>query len=274
MVAAEHMDELHGTPVFWRHAPVPGGSSAVPALYLHGVPTSSDDWEPFLAEHGGVAPDLPGFGRSGKPGHFSYSIAGYADWLEAFLPHAGVEGQLDLVVHDWGAVGLVFAQRHPERIRRLVILDAVPLLEGYRWHWVARVWRRRVLGELAMGAASKWALGRLSQDASGDGEPLPEAMLERMWSQFDHGTQRAILRLYRSAPEEELARAGAGLCDLAGPALVAWGARDPYIDPAFAERYGARLPQATVEVLPDAGHWPWLDRPELVARVGAFLRAP
>lgn len=261
-------------PVFWRRAHPPEGSSTAPTLYLHGVPTSSDDWEPFLAEHGGLAPDLPGFGRSGKPGHFPYSIAGYADWLETFLPHVGLEGPLDLVVHDWGAVGLAFAQRHPERIRRLVLLDAVPLLAGYRWHWVARVWRRRVLGELAMGAASKWALGRLSREASGDGEPLPAAMLERVWSQFDQGTQRAILRLYRSAPEEELARAGKGLCALDGPALVAWGARDAYIGPAFAERYGACLPQATVEVLADAGHWPWLDRPELVERVGAFLRAP
>lgn len=274
VAASEHLDELDGLPVFWRHADAPGGASVVPALYLHGVPTSSDDWEPFLAAHGGLAPDLPGFGRSGKPAHFSYGIEGYADWLEAFLSHAGVEGELDLVVHDWGAVGLAFAQRHPERIRRLVILNAVPFLEGYRWHWIARVWRRRVVGELAMGAMSSWALGRLSRAARPDGEPLPAAMLERVWSQFDYGTQRAILRLYRGAPEEHLARAGERLCDLGGPALVAWGARDPYIDPVFAERYGARLPQATVELLPDAGHWPWLDRPDLVERVGAFLRAP
>jgi pimeloyl-ACP methyl ester carboxylesterase len=58
-----------------------------------------------------------------------------------------------LVLHDWGAVGLAFAQRAPERIERLVAIDAVPLLPGYRWHPIARVWRTPVAGEVAMGLA-------------------------------------------------------------------------------------------------------------------------
>src|ERR1035441_9905736 len=42
-------------------------STAVP-LSLHGVPSNSDEWVEFLKLTGGLAPDLPGFGRSGKPG--------------------------------------------------------------------------------------------------------------------------------------------------------------------------------------------------------------
>jgi pimeloyl-ACP methyl ester carboxylesterase len=257
----EHRDELDGLPVFWREGESGGGRPT--ALYLHGVPTSSDDWVPFLEAHGGVAPDLPGFGRTGKPGHFSYDIEGYADWLERFLAHAGVD-ELDLIVHDWGVVGLALLQRNPERVRRLVIVNAVPLLEGYRWHWIARVWRRPVIGELAMGFSSRWALQRLSD--------LPPDAARAAWEHFDQGTQRAILRLYRSAPGQVLERAGERLGDFRGPTLVAWGSRDRFIDSAFADRYGERLPQATVEHLGGAGHWPWLDQPDLVDRVGAFLR--
>lgn len=249
-------------PLFWRAAPAREGRP--PAVYLHGVPTSSDDWLPFLEAHGGIAPDLPGFGRSGKPGHFHYAIDGYADWLERFLAHTGTT-ELDLVVHDWGVVGLAFAQRHPERIRRVVILNAVPLTAEYRWHAVARMWRRRVVGELAMGFSSRWALRRLSG--------LPPEAARAAWKHFDHGTQRAILRLYRSADPEALQRAGAHLDRVMSPALVAWGGRDRVIDSAFADRYGEWLPQTTVEHFADAGHWPWLDRPDLVERVGAFLRA-
>ncbi|MGI8579208.1 MAG: alpha/beta fold hydrolase [Solirubrobacteraceae bacterium] len=259
MAGLEHMDELDGMPVFWREAP----GSGTPAVYLHGVPTSSDDWVPFLDAHGGVAPDLPGFGRTGKPGHFPYNIEGYADWLARFLEHAGV-GELDLVVHDWGAVGLVFAQRHPKRVRRLVILNAVPLLPGYRWHRMARIWRTKVLGELAMGFASRRAFQKLTG--------LPPDAARTAYSHFDVGTQRAILRLYRSASPEALERAGENLGGIHNPALVAWGERDPFIGSAFADRYGARLPQATVEHIAGAGHWPWLDQPELVERVVAFLR--
>ena len=52
---------------------------------------------------GGLAPDLPGFGRSGKRGDGRYTLDGYADWLERFLEHAGID-RVRLVVHDWGAV--------------------------------------------------------------------------------------------------------------------------------------------------------------------------
>lgn len=259
MAGVEHTDELDGMPVFWRKVP----SAGTPALYLHGVPTSSDDWVPFLEAHGGIAPDLPGFGRTGKPGHFAYDIEGYADWLERFLAHAGVD-EIDLVVHDWGAVGLALALRRPERVRRLVIIAAVPFLPGYEWHRIARVWRRRGLGELVMGFRSRRALQRLSG--------LPPDAARAAYAHFDEGTQRAILRLYRSASPEVLERAGAQLEKLRMPALIAWGERDQFIPTAFADLYGARLPQASVEHIAGAGHWPWLDQPELVERVAAFLR--
>src|SRR6185312_2307664 len=105
-------------PVFWRTAPVPAGAAATP-LYLHGVPTSSDDWVPFLQRTGGVAPDLPGFGRSGKPGYLSYTMEEYDRFLERFLDERELD-RVALVVHDWGAVGLLTAQRLPERIARVV----------------------------------------------------------------------------------------------------------------------------------------------------------
>ena len=68
----EHHEDIDGQPIFWRSAPGEGA----PVLYVHGVPTSSDDWVPFLERTGGLAPDLPGFGRSSKRGDLDYSIAG------------------------------------------------------------------------------------------------------------------------------------------------------------------------------------------------------
>ena len=80
---------------------------------MHGVPTSSDDWIPFLERTGGIAPDLIGFGRSGKGGNLDYTIAGLTDFLERLLEHLEID-RVKLVVHDWGAaVGLALAQRQP-----------------------------------------------------------------------------------------------------------------------------------------------------------------
>jgi pimeloyl-ACP methyl ester carboxylesterase len=267
---SDHSAEIDGLPVFWRSAPAPG-AAAVP-LYLHGVPNNSDDWLGFLARSGGLAPDLPGFGRSGKPGSRLYTIAEYDHFIERFLQETATE-RVQLVMHDWGGVGLAFAQRLPARVERLVLINAVPFLAGYRWHRTARIWRTPVLGELSMGASTRVVLRLLSRESNVTPGPMPDAWLDSVLDHFDQGTQRAILRLYRSSPPAVLAAAGERLASLRMPALVAWGMQDPYIPGRFAGEYAAALPDAELIELPDAGHWPWLDRPDLVDRVVDFLSA-
>ena len=272
---SDHTGELDGLPLFWRSAPPPDSASSASAdaatpLYLHGVPTNSDDWLAFLERTGGLAPDLPGFGRTGKANNLDYTIPGYAAFVERYLDFLGVE-RVSLVVHDWGVVGLAFAQAHPERIERLVILNAVPFLPGYRWHRIARVWRTPLLGELAMGSLGRHTLRYASKESNVTPGPLPEAWLDTVLDHFDQGTPRAILRLYRSSPPDVLAAAGARLGELAMPALVVWGAQDPYIPARFGRAYAGALANAELLELPDAGHVPWLDRPDVIDRVTQFL---
>jgi len=269
---AEHTAELDDQPVFWREAPSTGrrGADSAPVLYVHGVPTSSDDWLPFLTRTGGLAPDLLGFGRSGKGGQNDYSLAGIARFVERFLDEVVGVQRVRLVVHDWGAAALAFAQRHPERIERLVLVNAVPLLPGYRWHRVARLWRTRFIGEMAMGLTLRSTMKRAVRPAFASGQ-VPDGFVEAAMRHFDQGTQRAILRLYRSAPEELLAASGRDLSSLGMPALIVCGARDPYISPRFGDRYAEELSNAQVVCVDDAGHWPWLDRPDLIDRIATFL---
>lgn len=267
---SEHTAELDGLPVFWRSGT--SEENVAPVLYLHGVPTSSDDWLAFLERTGGLAPDLPGFGRSGKPGYLSYTIDEYAGFIERFLDMVEVE-RVRMVLHDWGAVGLAFAQARPERVQRLVVTNAVPFLPGYRWHRTARIWRTPGLGELAMGATTRLTLRLATRESNVAPGPLPKEWIDSVLAHLDHGTQRAILRLYRSSPPDVLARAGERLSTLSMPALVVWGARDPYIPAHFAHDYARALPNAELIELPDAGHWWWLDRPDAIERVGEFLDA-
>jgi pimeloyl-ACP methyl ester carboxylesterase len=268
---------LDGLPVFWREAPAAGELAQAPPLYVHGVPTSSDEWLRFLERTGGLAPDLLGFGRSGKPEYLDYTIEGYADFLERYLELAGVSGQegeparVSLVVHDWGSVGLAFAQRHPDRIARLVVINAVPFLPGYRWHRVARIWRTPVLGEIAMGTTTRPVLRFISREANATPGPMPDSFLDSVLAHFDQGTQRAILRLYRSSPPPVLAEAGARLGTLTMPSLVVWGLADPYIPSRFGRAYAQALPDSELVELADAGHWPAIDRPDVIERVASFL---
>ncbi len=270
MSVDEHTIELAGSPAFYRAAP----GLDPPTLYVHGVPTSSDDWIPFLQRTGGIAPDLIGFGRSGKGGNLDFSIAGLADFVERFLAQLGI-GRIKLVVHDWGGpVGLAFAQRHPERVERIVVCNAVPMFksDGVRWHLPGRLWPRPGIGELVMGSITRGMLARTLRSGTVRREALPDSRVATVWGQFDQGTQRAILRLWRSADEPTLAATGAGLHTLGAPALVVWGQADPWLAPRLGERYVQALGKATLHAVADAGHWPWLDQPAVIDRVAGFLK--
>jgi pimeloyl-ACP methyl ester carboxylesterase len=264
---AEHTIELAGAPVFYRSTE----AELAPLLYLHGCPTSSDDWIPLLERTGGVAPDLVGFGRSAKAANLDYTLAGLANFIELFLDRLELPS-VTVVAHDWGAgAGLVLAQRQPERVRRLVLINALPLLEGFRWHTLARMWRRPLIGELAMGATTRTVLRRVLRRGYADSSALSRARFEAIWDQFDQGTQRAVLRLHRSASEDRLAEAGAGLERLDMPALIVWGEHDPWFPAASAERYCERLHNAASWLVNDAGRWPWLERPEIADRIAEFV---
>ena len=212
-----------------------------------------DDWVGFLERTGGLAPDLPGFGRSGKRGDGDFTMRGYDRFLEPFLDHPGVE-RVRLVVHDWGAVGPALgpapprARRAPGRDRRRPAPARLPLAPRR-----PRCGACAGVGEVAMGLSHALGLAAAAPAAAG----------RRSWPHFDQGTQRAILQLYRASPEDALAARRPRLGRIDCPALVVWGDATPTSPPRSPTptrtRSAARPRSCTC---PSAGHWPWLDRPE------------
>ncbi|MEZ5073900.1 MAG: alpha/beta hydrolase [Solirubrobacterales bacterium] len=266
----ERFLEIDGIRVLLRGRPGEGP----PVVFVHGNPTSSLDWVPFLERLPGpaVAFDLPGFGRSERPrpDRFDHSLGAYAGFVAELLAELAPDGY-SLVVHDWGSVALVAAQRDPGRVRRLVVIDAVPLSGAYRWHWIARIWRRRGLGEAFNRATSRFAVAQLLRLARPGLRPMPEPMIDAIWEGWDAGTRRAVLALYRSADPDVLEAAGGRLGELHGPALVVWGEGDPYISAADGRVFERRLSDVRFRLVERAGHWPWIDRPELIGEVNRFL---
>lgn len=246
-----------------------------PTIYVHGNPTHSEDWLPFLERHRSgpaLAIDVPGWGRSVRPGHghFDHTMHELSTFLYSCIDKLRIEDH-NLVVHDWGALVLIGAQKRPESVKRLVVIDAVPLLPGYRWHWVARIWRRRWLGELANATTTRRSMALTLRQARGDRSAMPPEFVEMIWGYWDRGTKKAILQLYRDADPDRLAAAGRDLGKLGCPSLVLWGDRDVYLPTKLARDYAEVLPNATLDIRKGAGHWPWLDDPSVVERVLDFV---
>jgi pimeloyl-ACP methyl ester carboxylesterase len=249
-----------------------GADEAV--VFVHGNPGSWHDWADLLQRVGGfaraVAPDMPGFGSADKPDGFDYTVEGYAAHLDGVLAELGIR-RAHLVLHDFGGGwGLVWAAKRPEALASVVVMDTGVLI-GYRWHYLAKMWRTPGLGEVFLGTAT-FPLFKLFM-RQGNPRGLPEEAVRRMFDSMDRGTNRAILRLYRSTPAGVLEGPLPAMRERDPPALVVWGRHDPYVKVEQAELQRRAFPSAEVVVLDESGHWPMLDDPEGVARVVVpFLR--
>jgi pimeloyl-ACP methyl ester carboxylesterase len=244
-------------------------------VFVHGNPGSRLDWEHLVTQVGGlgraIAFDMPGFGQADKPRGFDYSVEGYAQFIGSALDELGIQ-RAHLVLHDFGgAFGFCWAAEHPDAFQSAVLFNTGTWTQR-QWHRVAKLWRRPIVGELVMAMINRrgW---RRTMDA---GErPLPRPVVDRMYDDFGRGTRRAVLRLYRATPLPYPPAVGwsATLAQLDRPALILWGAGDPFLSKRRVKDLKQPFPNAEVRLLERSGHFPFLDDPDGSAdAVISFLR--
>ncbi|KGM42382.1 hypothetical protein JY96_19125 [Aquabacterium sp. NJ1] len=219
-----------------------------------------------------VALDMPGFGQADKPADYPYSVEGGTAFLTEALKQLGIV-RAHLVLHDFGGPwGLMWAAMNPLGLASLTLINT-GVLKGYRWHYMARIWRTPLLGELQQlittRSGFKWAI------SVGCPKGLPLEFINRMYQDLDWGTKRAILKLYRATGDlnNRSQALGKMLAPLNPPTLVVWGAADPYLPARYAEQQKETFAKAQVVLLPQSGHFPFADDPQGVAQaVVPFLR--
>lgn len=238
--------------------------SGTPTLLLHGIFDSADTWRPLIERSRAavryLAPDLPGFGRSGAPANFDGGLPHLAEFVEHLLDAAGITGPINLVGYDIGATyGLAWAVTHPARVRRLVIMNS-NFFSDYRWHPWARLWRIPVLGDLIMATVN----GKTFANAMRQAAPLvPVEQAEAAGRLLSPASKRMALRHYRALDSANFRGWEDKLLKLVAqvPTLVCWGDKDPYVSASWADRFGAR----EVYHYPEASHWLPLEVPESLA---------
>ena len=114
--------------------------SGDPIVFLHGNPTPSYLWRniiPHLLPFGRcLAPDYLGMGNSGAAPDERYRFIDHQRYLDAWFAGLGLDRNVILVIHDWGsALGFSWAQRHPERVKAIIYMEAIvrPFLSWDEW---------------------------------------------------------------------------------------------------------------------------------------------
>src|SRR6266404_120111 len=140
--------QVDGLSIFYREA---GPKDAPTILLLHGLPSSSRMFEPLFARLADryhlLAPDYPGFGHSDwpDPKKFAYTFDRYAEIMNHFTEALALSRYV-LYMQDYGGpVGFRMALAHPDRIKALIVQDAVAHNEG-----LGAIWKtRRPFGPIA-----------------------------------------------------------------------------------------------------------------------------
>ncbi len=223
------------------------GGNGPPLLLLHGHPQTHVMWHkvaPRLAQNFTVvAPDLRGYGDSSKPpttsDHFPYSKRAMARDQVALMRQLGFE-QFLVAGHDRGGrVAYRLALDHPERVRKLAILDIIPTGEAWRranmqfglgyWHWYFLA-QPYPVPERLIGANPDNFYFRYHPSASGRAENdlfFPEALADYLRCVHNPETIHAMCEDYRAGAtiDFDLDEADRGRRRIACPVLVLWAGR-------------------------------------------------
>jgi haloalkane dehalogenase len=251
-----------------------GPRDAEAVVMLHGHPAWGYLYRHFirgLSEAGlrAIAHDQAGFGRSDKPRRVAdYSIERNLRHFNALLDELGLD-TLTLVLHDWGGpLGLAWAVDHPERVRRIVVLNTFtgsipPDADRSAVAWI-KLMRSRGLGDLLVRGARVpvrvflLRMGIAHRDRIGKHERAAY-----LAPHAHHGTRAGLLAYPRLMPIEEdhptralAARIEAGLPELAGkPALICRGLQDPGLRAGILTLGETSFPHAEVHEFEDASHF-------------------
>jgi haloalkane dehalogenase len=242
------------------------GQPADPLVMLHGNPTWSFYYRNLIAEfrnrHRVIAPDHMGCGLSDKPQDYAYTLDQHIANLEALLDSLKLE-RMTLFLHDWGGpIGMGYALRHPERVKRFVLFNTAAF-PASQIPFRINICKLPLFGAIAVRGFNAFA-GLAPAMACVKQERMTPAVKAGYLAPYDSYAHRiAILKFVQDIPMSpthptyKLVEAiGKGLSTFHDrPMLIIWGKQDWCFTTDFLAEWRKRFPHAEVKLVADAGHY-------------------
>jgi pimeloyl-ACP methyl ester carboxylesterase len=247
------LPELRSTTVLGQTIRYYDVGSGPPLLLIHGIGGDADEWVfcfgPLSQFHRVLALDLLGFGRSSKP-LIEYTIAGFVEVVQHFLRGLKIDRTSVLGESLGGWIAASFALKFPSMVDKLILVDT------------AGVWGDITTLPIDVRVSTRDHLREIFQLLFHDQRMVNEALIDLAYHQhLERGDGYTIDSVLRNAASgREVLDEAIG--SVAAPTLIVWGEQDQMIPLSVGQRLQKLIAGSKLEVIPQCGHLPALEKPE------------
>ena len=238
-----------------------GPRDAVPIVLIHGANSALQTWDGWATE---LAPkyrviriDLQGHGLTGASQSRDYSSAGFVNTIDKVTRALRAETFILAGNSMGGGVAWAFAVAHPERVTRLILIDAsgAPSREPIKTAFVFQLAQSPLVRPLLPHILPR-SLARSGIEAGvADPTKVTEAKVDLYWELLRYpGNRQATTD--RQLAGQPLPATPAQMASITVPTLILWGAKDTSIPLSSGQWFNDHISGATMISYPDLGHLP------------------
>ena len=249
------------------------GHGGAPILFVHGFGTCSFLWRDVgpvfaLANRTAFAIDLFGYGESDRPFDAQYGIAAQSDYLDRALTALRLTKATVVGIDLGGAVAAHLAYNRPERVERLVLINAIAFddvpaddiksMQRNTARFALKI-SRGVLGAAPL-------MRELLERSVADKANMPDPLLARYLAPYvGKDGLNHLLTLARAVDDEDMLDVDLGQIDR--PTLIVWGDQDPFVSPKLGDKLADTIPGSRLVRLPGTGRLVPEEAPETLANM-------
>jgi pimeloyl-ACP methyl ester carboxylesterase len=242
--------------------------NGMPVVLIHGFMGMAYDWRfniQELGKHFSVyALDLPGFGYSDKPLNFDYTSDGYAEFIASFLNAYRIERAVLIGNSMGGQIALMFCSKYSDRVAGLVLVDS----GGYP-HSVEflpfKLLKAPVIGGMSMALINRTVIKiMLRKGIYFNGSFATDEVINNYHGVYGTVNARKMPPIIMRGIMKDEARIASNLDNIKCPTLIIWGAEDRVISPSRAGMFHKDIRNASVLIMPQAGHMPQIEKSKAV----------